>query len=266
MTLQLGWFSTGRGQGSRGMLERALQAIDTGELDARLQFVFSNWERGEGEGSDRFFDLVESRGVPLLTYSSRKFRRAHDGDFGAHRAEYDAHVLGLLSPYSPGLCVLAGYLLVLSPVLCQAGTFINMHPALPDGPKGLWQSVNWELIDRRAPETGAMVFLVIEAVDEGPPIAYARFPLRGPRFDPLWARAGVESSMALRELRGEEDSLFQAIRQEGLRREPVLLLETLKAFAKNELRIDGGRLVDAQGRPASPRDLTPRVEAIVAAH
>lgn len=266
MTLQLGWFSTGRGQGSRSMLERTLQAIDSGELDARLQFVFSNWERGEGEGSDRFFDLVESRDIPLLTYSSRKFRRAHDGDFGAHRAEYDAYVVSLLAPYSPDLCVLAGYLLILSPVLCQAGTFINMHPALPDGPKGLWQSVNWELIDQRAPETGVMVFLVIEAVDEGPPIAYTRFPLRGPRFDPLWAQVGEESSAALRERHGEEDPLFQAIRQEGLRREPVLLLETLKAFAKNELHIDAGRLVGAQGRPAPPRDLTTRVEAIVEAH
>ncbi len=64
MTLQLGWFSTARGPGSRGMLVRAMEAMDSGALDARIQFVFSNRERGEGEGSDAYFDLLEARGTP----------------------------------------------------------------------------------------------------------------------------------------------------------------------------------------------------------
>jgi phosphoribosylglycinamide formyltransferase-1 len=261
MTLQLGWFSTGRGRGSYGMLERALQAIDSGDLDARLQFVFSNRERGEGEGSDQFFDLVESRGIPLVHHSSPKFRRAHDGKFDAYRQEYDARVLELLADYSPDLCVLAGYLLIFGPELCRSFTHINMHPALPDGPKGLWQSVIWDLIGGRASETGAMVFLVTEEVDEGPPIAFTRFALRGPRFDELWSGLGDTPVSALRERDGEEYPLFQAIRQEGVRREPVLLLETVKGFARGELRIVNGRVLDASGQPALPRDLTAQVEA-----
>lgn len=265
MTIKLGWFSTGRGEGSRAMLERTLQAIECGELDAHLQFVFSNWERGESEGSDKFFDLVEARGIPLLTYSSRKFRKVHGGDFNKYRSVYDAQILRLVAPYPTDLCVLAGYLLILGPELCIARTFINMHPALPGGPKGLWPSVNWELIEQRASETGAMVFLVVEAVDAGPPIAYTRFSLQGPEFDPLWVEAGKESSVALRDRYNEEFPLFQAIRRETLRREPVLLLESLKAFARNEFRIYKGQLVDADGRVAPAKELTASVELLLKA-
>ena len=263
MTLQLGWFSTGRGPGSYGMLRRVLRSIEAGGLDARVQFVYSNRERGEGEGSDRFFDLVESQGIPLASYSFRKFRRAHGGEFDAHRAEYDTRVLDLLSPYTPDLCILAGYLLIFSPALCRAYTHLNLHPALPGGPKGLWQSVIWELIAGRAAETGVMVFRVTEATDEGPPVAFTRFPLTGPRFDDLWSQLGGEDVGTLRAARSEDHPLFQAVRQEGVRREPLLLLETLKVFARSEMRIHCGQVVDASLRVASPRDLTAQVEAML---
>ena len=142
MTLQLSWFSTGRGPGSRGMLARVLKAIDTGKLDARIQLVFSNRERGEGEGSDAFFDLVERRGIPLVTHSSRSFRRAHGGDLDAHRSEYDTEVRDLLAPHKPDLCVMAGYMLVLSPVLCNALTAIRIHQKIQKGrPEGYQNEV-----------------------------------------------------------------------------------------------------------------------------
>ena len=264
MTLRLGWFSTGRGQGSYGMLQRVLHAIDAGELDAQVQFVFSNRERGEGEGSDQFFDLIESRDIPLLSYSFRKFRQAHGGQFDPHRAEYDAQVLKLLSPFTPDLCILAGYLLIMSPALSRAFIYLNMHPALPGGPKGLWQSVIWDLIAHRAAETGAMVFHVTEVVDEGPPITFTRFSIRGPQFDEHWALPAGQQVEGLQARYGEDHPLFQAIRQQGVRREPLLLLETIKAFAKGELLVHEGKVVDGHRRPILARDLTQQVEAALA--
>ena len=53
--LNIGWFSTGRGEGSRGLLRFVQERIDRGLLDARIQFVFSNRDRGQALGSDRFF-------------------------------------------------------------------------------------------------------------------------------------------------------------------------------------------------------------------
>ena len=264
MTLQLGWFSTGRGPGSRGMLVKALEAMDSGALDARLQFVFSNRQRGEGEGSDAFFDLVQARNIPLVSCSSQEFRQSHGGNFSALRTEYDTEVLQLLAPYSPDLCVLAGYMLVLSPVLCNAFTAINLHPALPNGPAGTWQEVIWQLIDDWAIETGSMVHLVTEEVDEGPPITFTRFPVRAWRFDPLWMDLGDRTAKDIQQHEGEEHPLFQAIRQEGVVREPHLLLETLKALARGDVRVLERQVVNAQGEPVPPQDLTAQVEAALA--
>ena len=256
MTLRLGWFTAGRGPGSRGMFERALSAIDDGSLDATIEFVFMHSERGEGEGSDGFISRAAERGIPVVTLSSQRFRREHGVDFAAHREEYDRKVLKLLQPYAADVGVLAGYLLILSPALNSAFRFINLHGALPDGPIGLWQKVIWELIDVRAPETGVMTFAVTDDLDRGPPLTYDRIPLRGPAFDPLWAQAGDATAEALRASDGEEHPLFKAVRNAGVRREPLLLVETLRALAAGTLRADGA------GKP--PLDLTELVEAALA--
>ena len=265
MTLQIGWFSTGRGPGSRGMLEHTLQAIDTGRLDAQIQFICTNRETGEEEGSDSFIALAESNGIPVLSRSSRRFRQQRGSrPFEAYRQEYDAAVLASLAPYHPELCILAGYLLILSPLLQSAFTFVNLHPALPGGPKGLWQSVIWELIAQRADHTGIMTFLVTQDVDEGPPLTYTRFSLTSSPFQGLWEQVDPWTTPLARERDGEGHPLFQAIRQEGLRREPHLLVETLRIFASRELSVSGGQLIDAHGNDTGPRDLTATVEAAVA--
>ena len=63
---------------------------------------------------------------------------------------------------------------------------------------------------------------------------------------------------------GEETPLFQAIRQEGVKRERPLLLETLKALAEGRLRVEGRGIVDADGRATGPLCLNAEVELAVA--
>ena len=260
MTLELGWLTAGRGPGSRGMFEGVLAAIDDGSLDARIAFVFMHRERGEGEASDGFMDLAASRGIPVESLSSSRFRAEHGGDFASHRAEYDAQVVELLRPHRADLSVLAGYLLIFSPVLTHAFRFVNLHPSLPGGTVGLWQKVVWELIDSGATEAGAMTFLVTDDLDKGPPISYARFSIAGQPFDELRADASDRNIEELR-AEGEAQPLFAAVREAGLRREPLLLTETLKALARGDVAVRGERVVDAGGRPAEPLDLTAAVEA-----
>jgi phosphoribosylglycinamide formyltransferase-1 len=248
VTLRLGWFTAGRGPGSRGMFERTLTAIDDGSLDAAIEFVFMHRERGEGDGSDGFMDRANARGIPVASLSSQHFRREHDGDFASHREEYDAQVAELISPYDVDLCVLAGYLLILSPVLIGASTFVNLHPALPDGPAGLWQQVIWQLVDQRAIETGNMTQVVSNDLDRGPQLAYNRVPITGAGFDSLWTAIGSAPSSLLKTGAGENHPLFCAIRAAGVRSEPNLLLETLKAIAQGSL--------SAIDPPQTPVDLT----------
>lgn len=243
--LSLGWFSTGGGEGSRGFLTLVQGGIESGSLDAQIEFVFSNREPGEAEGSDQYFKLVEGYGLPLVALSSRRYRREHGGGgMARHRVAFHREVIQLLSRFRPDICVLAGYMLIASPEMCRRFTMINLHPALPFGPAGTWQEVIWKLIEERASESGVMVHVAIEVVDSGPVLTYCSFPIRGGVFDPLWLSVEGRSIDEVR-AEGEEQPLFRQIRREGMLRERPLLLETLRALADGRMSVAEGRVSGA---------------------
>ena len=134
-------------------------------------------------------------------------------------------------------------MLIVSPEMCQNYAMINLHPAAPGGPKGTWQEVIWHLIADNATETGVMMHRVTKALDEGAPITYCTFPIRGKSFDLLWQELGVRLNLqSLPELivqEGESNALFQRIRQEEVKREIPLIVLTLKALAEQRIRISG---------------------------
>ena len=247
--LNIGWLSTGRGEGSLGLLRFVQDRILDGKLDARIQFVFSNREHGEAEGSDRFFAQVENYGLPLVNLSSAAFRRARSGPFAKHRDEYDRQAMDLLSPFSPDICVLAGYMLIVGGAMCRAYPLLNLHPALPDGPIGTWQEVVWRLIETRAACTGAMIHLATEDVDRGPVISHCTVPLSGDAFAPHWQDLQRQDLSQVKSQQGEDFPLFQLIRRAQYQREPYLLFETLRAVAEGRVILAGGQVLDQDGRP-----------------
>lgn len=273
MTLRIGWFATGRGEGSPKLLRAALDAIRSGALDAEIAFVFCNRERGEYEATDRFLDLVEASGIPLLTLSSRAFRNARGGErsragqpLPAWRVEYDRAVMDLIAPLRFDVGMLAGYMLIFTGEAARAHSFLNLHPAAPGGPAGTWQEVAWQLIDTQAERSGVMVHLATEELDRGPPVAYCTFSLRGPAFDALWDAIDGRTAAEIEAAGGEANDLFRAIRRHGALRELALVVGTLQAFATGRVRIDDGRVVDSAGRElARGLDLTAEVDAAVAA-
>ncbi len=238
--LSIGWFSTGRGEGSRGLLRFVHERLLSQQIDARINFVFSNRAPGEQEGSDEYFRLAREYGLPLITHSSAQFRRRRGGRFADGRAEFDAEVLELLAGRQPDICVLAGYMLIASSALCRAFPLLNLHPALPDGPIGTWQEVVWQLIGQRAARTGAMTHLATEEVDRGPLVSYVTVPLNTTEFEPHWQELGDRDVAGVRKERGEDYEMFRLIRAQQYRREPHLLLETLRALSRGEIRLDIG--------------------------
>ena len=254
--LNLGWFSTGRGPGSRALLSTVHEAITGGRIQATISFVFSNRAPGEAEGSDQFFTLAKSLGLTIVHRSSRAFRRQWTGDPTQWRTAYDKEVAELISHFSPDLCVLAGYMLIVSPGLCRDFRMINLHPAPPDGPDGTWQDVIWKLIKQRATHSGVKIHLVTEELDQGPTIAYCRYPIRGQALDDLWKAADQTSVDDLRQRYGEEFTLFKAIRIEGVKRELPLLVETLATLSRGEVQI-------APHNPPPPLDLTAKIESAI---
>ena len=245
--LNIGWFSTGRGLGSRGLLSFVQKRLIETGADARIDFVFSNREPGEADGSDGFFKLVDSYGIPLITHSSSVFRKTVEGPFSAHREEFDQQVMDKLAGRDVDICVLAGYMLIVGGKMCRQYPLLNLHPALPDGPTGTWQEVVWSLINTRAAKTGAMVHLATEEVDRGPVISYVNVPITGPGFDQHWEMLQGEDLEGIRKSQGEEFPLFQTIRREQYRREPYLLFETLRAVSAGEVAVRGGQVLDASG-------------------
>ena len=201
--MRIGWFSTGRGEGSRGLLRFIHDAIDQGRLDAEIEFVFSNREPGEAEGSDQFFEQVRSYRLPLVTLSSNRYRREHGGGPAArHRLGFDREAMRLLERYDPDVCALAGYMLICSGDMCRRYPLLNLHGALPDGPTGTWQSVIWQLIESRSTQTGAMIHLATEEVDRGPVLSHCVVPITGGEFDRDWEAMRGRDVSEIRGLRG----------------------------------------------------------------
>ena len=258
--LKLGWFSTGRGEGSRGFLKLVQGSIASGELDARIEFVFSNREPGEAEGSDLFFEQIESYGLPLVTLSSQRYRREHGGGpMSRHRGPFHDEVIQLTSKLQTDISVLAGYMLITSPEMCRQYPMINLHPALPRGPAGTWQQVIWKLIEEKADESGVMFHVATEVLDGGPVLTYCSFPIRGGDYEPLWQEV---EGRAIEEIKaiGEEQPLFKKIRQEGAIREGPLLLATLKALVDGQLNVLDGKVLDSSGAPVDGMCLNEEIE------
>jgi phosphoribosylglycinamide formyltransferase-1 len=258
--IELGWFSTGNGEGSRGLLENALHAIKNGNLDARIQFVFCNRGPGEQQGSDQFFEFVQENNIPIVYVSSRDFAREHGKRLSEIRSEYDHAVIKQLEGFEPQLCMFAGYGLITGPEICRRYTILNLHPALPGGPTGTWRQVIWQLIEKTASESGVMIHLATENVDQGPPITYCSFPIQSKLFDAHWEGVQKSSVEIVRQEQGDNYPLFQLIRQEQMRRERPLLIATLNAFATGTLRLEQNQLLDASGHSVSTLCLNEEVE------
>lgn len=265
---RIGWLSTGRDEAAEFLLLEVWKAIGAGRLRAGIPFVFCNRDRGESPATDGFLRLVDDLGIPVQTRSWKAFRARQEAgprpldDREALRIAFDREVAAALGPAD--VYALVGYMLILGPELCQRFPFINLHPAPPGGPAGAWEDVIWHLMAERASESGIMIHRATPELDRGPVLTYCRFPLRGRASDPLWA----EWEEAVRAGRGDRASppaLFHRIREEGVRREAPLLVETLRALADGRIRIAGEGVYRGGERLEGGLCLSDEVEALLGA-
>ena len=260
---RIGVFATGRGQGSRGLLQAIHDSIEAGHTPVDVAFVFSNREAGEFEATDGFFDQVRDYGYPLVTSSFRKYRSSLSNAPG-WRNNYEIDALQRLEGYDADICLLAGFLLWV-PEMCRRYTMINLHPAAPGGPTGMWQEVIWQLIESRAAKTGNTMLYVTEELDKGPTATFSTYSIRGPAFDEHWELIEGKSVAEMKSSEGDSLPLFRAIREAGVVRERPLVVETVKAFAEGRVAVKGEQVVDGAGRHVSGLDLTAEIESLVAA-
>ena len=243
--LNIGWFSTGKDEAARQLLQAVRDKSHRGDISGKISFVFSNREPGEAKESDLFFELVRSYNIPLVCLSHRKFKTV--GEEKEWRIKYDREVNKKIESFAPDLCVLAGYMLIVSAELCQKYDMINLHPAPPGGPTGSWQKVIWALIQNKAETAGAMMHLVTPELDRGPVVSYCLFSIKGEPFAEYWRK-------------DDKNMLFRLIRQHELAREFPLITLTLKSLSRGEVSIKNRRVINAQGKLISGYNLSGKID------
>ncbi len=262
-TYQIGWFSTGRDEAAGQLLKVIYDNIKKKKLrNLAISFVFSDRIKGEKKESDCFFRLVENLRINLVTLSSREFRpemrkkglklaeKGNPALINHWRNLYHLQVTKLIDEFSIDLIVLAGYMLIVGRDLCHNYPMINLHPALPGGPRGTWQEVIWELIKQKAKESGVMMHLVTPQLDAGPILTYCSFSLKGDKFDHLWKKMEEKLKRKtlekIKEEEGEEEPLFREIREEGVKRELPLIVYTLKAISEEKIKLKEGKIISEE--------------------
>jgi phosphoribosylglycinamide formyltransferase-1 len=278
---EIGWFSSGRDEAARDLLQVVFDEIQSGSIKGRISFVFVSRDRSEKPESDEFIRLAESFGLDVVCLSHRGFepemRKAglrESRELGEDspllidwRRKYDEQVMAMLAGYRADLIVLAGYMLILSPDMCQEYDMINLHPALPGGPKGTWQEVVWQLLEEEAEKTGVMMHLIIPELDAGPAITYCEFSISDDEIQSLrdqWRAKRRERSLKeIQKSEGEDEPLFREIRRRGLMREFPLIVATLKAAASGEFSIVNGEVIAGGRKLVRGFDLTEEIERAI---
>ncbi|MBN2206518.1 MAG: phosphoribosylglycinamide formyltransferase [Candidatus Aminicenantes bacterium] len=149
-------------------------AVGRGEVDAEIVLVLSNVETAPGLAAAR------ERGLEALWLNPKDY---------ASRDDYDAALLAEVRKRDVDLICLAGYMKIVTPLLCRAFVhrLLNIHPALLPAFPGL--HVQQKAVDWGVRYSGATVHFVAEEVDMGPIILQAVVPvLQDDSADTLSAR------------------------------------------------------------------------------
>jgi phosphoribosylglycinamide formyltransferase-1 len=230
--MRICWFTTGRDNAAVTLFRDVIGAIDSGAIDGALAALFLNRERGESEASDIIIARAEERSIPVETLSTKRFLSLRGLSLGAGRGLFDAEVYSRIKKFDFDIIFLAGYMLILSPVLFDAFPVLNLHPSLPGAYKGAWEDVINRTIDDGKREFGAMIHMVEAGLDEGAPITFVRADVSGPVADDLYRRTAEGDERA-------RATLFRMIREKEFEIETPLIIRTLSLLSKGVIEIRG---------------------------
>jgi phosphoribosylglycinamide formyltransferase-1 len=199
MAMRLAFFASGNGTTMRNIAG----AIADGVIAAEAVLLISN------KPDCPAMQWAKAHGIPTRAIS----RKTHPDDSAGDKA-----MLAALREARADLVILSGYVQKLSVGLLSALDIpvINIHPALlPDfGGQGMYgRHVHEAVLAARRRESGATVHFVTEVYDTGPIIAQRRVPVQ---------RDDTVESLAARVEAAEKE----------------LMIETVRAIAAGELRLD----------------------------
>ena len=202
---KMGVLASGRGTN----LQAIIDAIENGEVDARITLVLS--DQPDAPALDR----ANKHGIESMWLDPKQF---------SGKMEYDRAVAGKLKEKGVDLVCLAGYMRILGPEFIRTfeGKIINIHPSLLPAFPGL--NVQQKAIDYGVKFSGCTVHFVNEEVDAGPIILQAVVPVH-------------ESDDA--------GSLAERI----LVQEHLIYPRAIQLIAENHLRIDNRKVSTKESVP-----------------
>lgn len=280
--MRIGIFSTFIEAAALDLVRAVQRAVSTGEIpNTQIVFIFSNRELGENNVTDEILKNLGKEETPLITFSATKFdpqirkearikeRQGDSSLIADWRNRFGMEILRRIT--QTDIDLLLGDMYIWGESLGGQRNGVNLHPALPDGPKGKWYNVIWHLIATRSKETGVMMHKVTRELDRGPTVTFCRFPIEGPHFDPLWQKLPTDqqelSELIKQEITKREMSdhpLHREIRRRGLAREFPLIIQTVKAFAEGQIRLEGESVLNQQGEKIEGGyEFTKQIDAIV---
>lgn len=207
MGLRIGVLASGGGSN----LQSILDACAEKRLDAEVAVVVSDVPGA--------FALERARkaGVPV---------RVVEPDKTLPRQVHDENVVAALRSYGADTVALAGYMLLVTPVLLRAfpHRVVNIHPALLPAFPGL--HVQKAALDHGAKFSGCTVHFVDEGMDTGPIIIQAVVPVR-------------------------DDDTPQTLGARILREEHRIYPQALQYLAEGRIKIDGRKTALVPPSPGS---------------
>jgi phosphoribosylglycinamide formyltransferase-1 len=152
------------GSGSGSNYQAIAEAIENGELDARIACVLADAE-------DAFIlERAKKLGHPAFYLDCAPFKSKLDGDA-------ERRAIEIIKEHGGNLIALAGFMRIVKPGLLRAfaGRIVNIHPSLLPNFPGL--HAGRQALDAGATETGCTVHFVDEGIDTGPIIIQKKVPV-----------------------------------------------------------------------------------------
>jgi len=199
--------------GSGSNLQAIIDAIEAGELDARIDTVVSN--NADAYGLER----AHRHGLPTRVFDHREFES---------REQYDDQLRRYLETVAPDYIVLAGFMRILTPGFINAfeHRILNIHPSLLPAYKGL--HTHRRALENGETRHGVSIHLVTAELDDGPILMQASYPIDA----------------------GDSEADLQA---RGHRLEHRMYPELLRRLAERKLTIDSeGQILHDNARLEKP--------------
>lgn len=283
MAIKMGWFSTGRDEAARNLLKTVYDDLKKAGAPATVDWIFCHRELGDGPENEEarqrklFFNLADQLEIPVKTLSHVRFmpdlRRsgianspsAADAspELEEWRNLFGEQVVKVVSQDPVDIVIMAGYMLIIGDPELLALDLVNIHPALPWGPRGTWQECILQIIDEKADEHGIMIHLVTKTLDRGPVISFCRFPLKGESWDHLWEHWNNQITPQSSREELERTPLFTTIRKTGEIRELPLLSSAIMELAYAKITILNKKIYAEGCLRTEGLELTEQIEEII---